>query len=422
MAKKKRKRNSETPRRYGISTIILLVSLAILILLFAGVIRLADWKGVFYDWWFIGLFWLTVLILTFILGIVYFGQFVLPHHRYVSWAEGVRMIWRNIWLVAPELPQRARRRLHRESVLGAEALPPSFTSLRAGILQSHQAMAVERGMQFTRALGPGFVRLHNGESIGAVIDLRPHGRSHELTVYTKDGIPLQTTASVNFRVHQSPLETDDDDLQYPYDHEAIFLVSQASNVDAHDNLQAWSEQIAPYAAGCVLSEMANYALDDLMHNSGIMGQIKGRVKEEVVRQFEPEGIEILSVSVSPPQTPQEIRDQQLENWRAPRVRDIWAQYAAGDAEATRRRKRARARAQVEIIQTIVQNIEEIRRMDQANLTQIIALRLIEALEEAMREDNLQNVVSEQFVKRLLRNTSAEMNKLLEAPRDERGRP
>ena len=55
------------------------------------------------------------------------------------------------------------------------------------------------------------------------------------------------------------------------------------------------------------------------------------------------------------------------------------------AEAVRRVKQARARVQIEIIDRITQNIEAMRRSDAADLPDIVMLRMIQALEEAMAD-------------------------------------
>jgi hypothetical protein len=85
--------------------------------------------------------------------------------------------------------------------------------------------------------------------------------------------------------------------------------------------------------------------------------------------------------------------------------------AASDANTLRRMKRARAHAQVEIIQTIMQNIDEMRRTESATLPQVINLRVIEALDEAISSSSLQTHIPGQ----VLANMALETSSLMQLP-------
>ncbi len=98
-------------------------------------------------------------------------------------------------------------------------------------------------------------------------------------------------------------------------------------------------------------------------------------------------------------------------------RDVTIRRAEGDAEAIRRKKHARARAQIEIIQAIIQNIEEMRRMEQVNLNEVVTLRMIEELEKAMGNNTLQRMIPEQMLARLVMETQGQMRELLPPARE-----
>jgi hypothetical protein len=68
-------------------------------------------------------------------------------------------------------------------------------------------------------------------------------------------------------------------------------------------------------------------------------------------------------------------------------------------------KNARARAQIEIIYNITQNIDTMRQSGQINLTEIVMLRTIEALEEATSDPRVQSMLPQQLVAQLVADTS-----------------
>ncbi|MFN2278688.1 MAG: hypothetical protein ACK2UR_13815, partial [Candidatus Promineifilaceae bacterium] len=100
----------------------------------------------------------------------------------------------------------------------------------------------------------------------------------------------------------------------------------------------------------------------------------------------------------------EIIAQRLENWRAPWQSQIRARAALGDAEALKIVKFAKARAQVEIIEKIMQSIDEIRQGEQADLPQIVTLRIIDALPK----DSSQTYLSSQVLASLAMESSTQL--------------
>ena len=81
------------------------------------------------------------------------------------------------------------------------------------------------------------------------------------------------------------------------------------------------------------------------------------------------------------------------------------QRAAGDAEVLRRIKNARARSQIEIIENITRNIQAMRQAGDTELTEIIMLRMIEALEDALSDESVKMLVPQQVMTRLMMDSS-----------------
>ena len=81
-------------------------------------------------------------------------------------------------------------------------------------------------------------------------------------------------------------------------------------------------------------------------------------------------------------------------------------------------KLARAQAQVEIIQKIVQNIEEMRHSEEAELPQIVNLRMVEALGEAASDYSLKTTIPGQVLADMAIETSSLLDSLVTPPAEE----
>jgi hypothetical protein len=148
------------------------------------------------------------------------------------------------------------------------------------------------------------------------------------------------------------------------------------------------------------------------------------IKKEIKRQLDPvadrHGIELLSVGVGPLAPPEAVAQQRVKTWQAEWQHKMWSENATSTAEATRRIKKARARAQVEIIENITHNIESMRRDSNSNLTEIITLRMIEALEEALSEESpVRALIPQQVMANLVLDTSSEMRSWLNKPAEDK---
>lgn len=343
---------------------------------------------------FLGSFiWVVAFVAGFLFGLIHYSQFVLPVGGLDGWWEGFGLLWRYffdkfmnlgrvLYVPAPRPGQPPPARTG-SSNLPRPGWAPSFRTLRAGITKNHEVLALTRGTGFSRAAGPGFVRLSPGESPARTIDLRSQLRSQDVETNTRDGIPVKTTVTVIFRVRRSHVEGEE--LAYPYDREAIFNVSYARSTDGQDGLYPWTEQLAPRAAAILSEELGQQRLNDLYQEDASVAPldlIQQKIKRQLDREAERFGLEVLVLSIGHLQLPDKVKEQRIKTWQADWIRQINVQNAEGDAEAERRLKNARARAQIEIIQNITQNIDAMRRVGNNNLTHIVMLRMIEALEEA----------------------------------------
>lgn len=421
------KANSSPPNRNEPGVIILIV---VAIVVTAVGMFLNDATGEPYQT-ILGIVWAAALIVSFLFGLLYYARYILPQPGSEGWAEGLRLLYRHYTTQADHYlnnlsgPRPKKQRISRQKQKTAAAsgllpLPSSFTLLKAGTLQSYQILGLAQGNQYSRAAGPGFTLLNRKEKPTHLIDLRKQLRRHPIKATSRDGIPLETNVTVIFRVQQEL--TDLPSVEpYPYDREAIFHICYSQSIDAYNRRRDWAEQVAPRAAALLTEELGRYTLNQLYTpdspGAGPIDGVKAYVKQRLQQTIEANGIEILVVGVDQLELPEAVKEQRIKTWQSDWQRRIALQQAQGDAEAVRRIKSARARAQIEIIENITQNIASVRRAGDADLSNIITLRMIEALEESSSNDALQALIPQQIMANLVTNTSMQMQAWLHEPEE-----
>jgi hypothetical protein len=392
MAKRRSKKTLPPP---GLG--ILRVLVAALLLGLVGYF-LKDFYGISYRW-FGSYIWIFAFIIFFGLGFFYLAEFTLPLRWYESWYEGLRLILSyNFPFIFGGRAYDAKKLSEKKDTV--EGLPESFTRHGAGILESHKAVAVNKGPTYTRSAGPGYVTMNRGESVSQVIDLRRHVRRMPVEAQTHDGIPVETSVTAVFEIKRDD-DPADPSIPYPYDPGAIFNANYANSLNTGDGSLHWSERLSREAARRLVTELSAYSLDDLERKDDLepspMEQIKERLNNQLKQEFRQHGISIVSVGVGPLKLPDDVTDQRIINWQAEWEKRIRGEKAAGDAEAVRQIALARARAQIEIISRTTERIEAMRASCEAALTDVVALRMIEALDEAVADDKVRDLVPQQAI-------------------------
>lgn len=352
--------------------------------------------------------WVMSLFIAFFAIAMYLAQFILPLRGEIGWLEGFRLILNNLLFAIPRLT------LHKGVNLapGSGALSPSFKMLGAGVVESYQALALARGPSFTRAAGPGFIRLNRSEHVSHLVDLRPQRHKLPVKAITRDGIPLDTSVSVMFQIRQDTSEPGRGDVPYPYDTEAIFQVCYFGTVGEQENEVPIGQRVVNQAAADLVTVLSRRTLDELYQadepGADPLVHLKNEVQEKLKIAFAPKGIDVLSVSIGAFDLPLDVMEQRIRNWQANWEQRIRMELASGNAEAIRRLKQARARAQLDMIESITNNITLMHRAGEADLTEVITLRMIEALEEAAADKNVQALMPQQLM-----STLAQMHRLIE---------
>lgn len=369
---------------------------AILLALFAYFLN--DFQGVGYG--FLGSYiWLAAFVFSFFLGIFYFSQFILPLGWKESWFEGMRLaLAYNFPLLSRLLGVQSSNRKGTPGRQELKDLPSSLIDHGAGLIKSQLALILTRGIVITRSAGPGFVRLNKAENIGLTVDLREQRRKRNVRAMTRDGIPVETEISVSFRVKQEQ-PPGEPDLPYPYEPNALFQISYLDSLREKESELDWTRQISHSAENSLISELSRFTFDELYQVEQISGttpleQVKQTVQSDLAARFDRHGIEITDFTYGHLKPPDRIVEQKIINWQADWKRRMQVQEAEGDARILKRLRLARARAQVEIIENIAKNIDIMRRNEEADLKDIVAYRMIEAMEKAISDETVQELVPE----------------------------
>lgn len=370
-----------------------------------------------YPYHFFGaLWWATAVFGAFLVGLLYYALFVLPIAGNEGWTEGIRLLTRNFMSPPPKAEKRekGKRKKGKTAVMPEHLtdLPASFYYLESGMVASHQALAVVKGSGFSRAAGPGFVILFKKERISQLVDVRRHSRMVIVKANTRDGIPIEMPIFVTFQVWQQQEEIAPGEPAYHYNPDGIFHVNYAGSVIDGDSASHWADLVTPLAANLFVTEIARHNLDQLYDadsdGNGPKGEINRQVQRALERSDRLEGIDIINVASGAIQLPEVVREQRIKKWQAQWQREIMMKKALGDAEVELRLKHARARAQIEIIQKITQSIVASSRSG-ISVTEIVALRMIEAMEEAVSDGSVQALVPRPILTTMVESSRQMLN-------------
>lgn len=244
--------------------------------------------------------------------------------------------------------------------------------------------------RFSRILGPGVHNLGRLEYVRAILDLRQQERSAEdVAAMTKDGIGVQAAITVTFRL-SSGGETPTRGQPFPYDEEAVRTAAYAETVSDDGKVSTWDQLPLGRARGILAGIVAKYRLDEILFPDAPASEPYYTIRQELTRKLRAAladlGIELTGVHVGRLELPEPVSHQYLEYWQAQWKTQIQLSRANGIASAVEEKERARAEAEVTMIQAIIEGVRRAQYSGSpAAMREIIALRLIEALEKMARQ-------------------------------------
>jgi regulator of protease activity HflC (stomatin/prohibitin superfamily) len=302
-----------------------------------------------------------------------------------------------------ELPfvvtDRTLEQLRRESVQMRVGGPLTIT------VPEGNAAVTELNGRFYRVYPAGTHQLGRFEYVRAVIDLHRQERSDkDVRLQTKEGIAVQADVHVNFRISTGG-EPVTHNRPYPYSEDAVRHAAYAGVVLANNEASSWESAPLSRVKGALAEVISQYRLDELLFPATPARQLHFSIRREVERKvreaLQKQGIDLLRVQISVLTPPESVVQQYLEYWLSHwRTRDRIAS-ADGVASAVEEVEVARAEAEITMIQAIVEGVRRAQREGATGVTgDVLALRLIEALERLVRQSQMPGGVPDQLLPRL----------------------
>lgn len=264
----------------------------------------------------------------------------------------------------------------------------------------------EQNSRFYRILGPGVHDLHRFEYIHKVLDLRPQERRTQdgFSVVTKDGIKITADVSIVFRLSTGG-EPPTRSRPYPFDTEAVRKAAYAAKVSDDNQVSTWDDAPLGIAKGQLTRIVARYRLDEIIYPNSPANEPLLTIRNELVRNVRQKladlGIELINVQIERLELEEDVRQQYLEYWKIYWQNQAHISLADGEAMALEEKELARAEAEVTMMQAILEGVRRVQQDGQASaMRELVALRLVEALEEIARQSQKTHPLPETLLPRL----------------------
>lgn len=378
MARRRRRRKAKkTDQKRGLGEL-LFFGLALLIAAIPYFLK--DYLGLQYRW--VGTYiWLAAFIFAFAGYLFYLLLFVLPLPWSISLYEGLRL---SLPFNFPILDTFFHLGTSRPAITpeNADKLRPGFIRHRAGIIDSNQSLVVSSGSKFSRAVGPGYIRLRTSEMVTQVVDLRRHISQIDVKAMTSDGLPVETSITVHFQVRQQD-PPEEVDLIYPYDSGAVFWVNYLESFKSSTGILAWGERIAKEAAGEFVDELSRYTIDQLLQSdttdTSAINQAKSRMQKRLTAKLDQYGVSVLHVSIGSFRLPDEVIKGRIENWQEELQIRIDRTLMLDGTAQEKRKLAAEASARVELIDYLTKEIEKTWADGDVDLAGAVIIKVIDEL-------------------------------------------
>ena len=261
----------------------------------------------------------------------------------------------------------------------------------------------EMNDRFCRVLPPGKNTLQAFEYLHSILDLRQQDRfASDITFTSLDS--LQFTASINI-VYR--IKTGDAPTQfnpYPFDAEAVFTAAYNQTVlDNYGTTIGWEDAPIKTAIGILSGIVRKYTLDEIFFPKGetdsVYEAIQNEFETSVRRKFTNDmGLKMLEAHVVNMELPEDIKSLYMEYWQSLSDAEIMLRRAEGQANAVERLEKARAEAEITMIDAILEGINKARKSGSTtNMSEIVALRIIKALERMTSQSLDSNRYAEKYL-------------------------
>lgn len=246
--------------------------------------------------------------------------------------------------------------------------------------------------RYHRLLGIGTHRLERFEYVHDVLDLRLQERTQEnVSLTSKDGIPFTATLSLQFRLSTSG-ETPTPTRPYPYDETAVRIAAYTQKVTDSGTVSNWDDAPMGMAIGQLTRIVSKHNIDEILtipggsNGSTPLLSIRNELTFKLRDGLQGKGIELIDVQISQIELPEEVSTQYIKYWQSHTDTQIQLTRVDGEANAMEEKELAQAEAEMTMIQAILEGVQRAQLANNhANMRDIVALRLVEALEKMARQ-------------------------------------
>jgi regulator of protease activity HflC (stomatin/prohibitin superfamily) len=260
------------------------------------------------------------------------------------------------------------------------------------------APVVWDGLKFKRIGKPGLTFTGRFETVYQTVDLRPQLRSFHVEAVTKDGIRVRVLTFIPFQLHTGGAGPELG-KPFPMHEESIHRAIRQQPVEQGQK-HSW-DQVVPIVATRTLRKIiGEYRFDELCEpfdpDKDPRVDIRVRFVDQVRRELKPCGIEIIGGGISnllP--IDKSVIEGRIKSWQAEWKRKILITEGEGRANAIWEVERAHIQAQADLIAAIRQVVEHRPGINPDVLTNMAALRFIEALEEMACSPEVHRAIPDQ---------------------------
>lgn len=243
--------------------------------------------------------------------------------------------------------------------------------------------------RFYRLIPPGKHKIGRYEYVHTLLDLRLQERQlSDVPLLTRDGIDLTTNVTLAFRIETGGAVPTRDN-PFPYNPEAVRLAAYAEINRSDNKIFTWQDAPGNLARGMLAGIILRYRLDELLHPQGrrdpalTLNQELERLLRTALADV---GIELLSAHIGRLEMKPEVAQQYIDYWQTDLAMRAQLTVAEGKAESLAELEIARAEAEVYMMQAIMEGLENARRAGGlGTMREVVALRMIEALEKMARQ-------------------------------------
>ncbi len=252
-------------------------------------------------------------------------------------------------------------------------------------------IVTELNGRFQRILPAGSHSLGRYEYLHAVLDLQPQSRTvAEFTAYSRDGIELRVGLTIVYRIRRGDQMATREN-PYPYDETAVRSAAYAQTVtNDSGTVVTWEDIPLNLAQGTFTGILAGFRLDEIFSperpGEEPFRTLRNSLRDRLRGALGELGVELLDAMINRIDLPPGVTEQYIDYWKSHWESQMMLNLVDGTATAVEEMEIARAEAEIMMIQAIQEGIQRARREGTpAHMEEVVALRLVEALEMMARQ-------------------------------------